>query len=96
MHSLSTRYPSTTSHVASLCFLFTDVNSGANYFFTNNKQIRHYALKDSSLEEKLSKVRGIIFDIDGTIADSWKLGFDATQVMLEKNGMHTITEEIYS
>ena len=53
-------------------------------------------VKDSSLEEKLSKVRGIIFDIDGTIADSWKLGFDATQVMLEKNGIHTITEEIYS
>ena len=40
-------------------------------------------------------VKGIIFDIDGTLADSWKLGFDATVVVLEKNGLDPITERIY-
>lgn len=38
---------------------------------------------------------GIIFDIDGTIANSWKLGFDATQVVLHKRNIPLITEEIY-
>ncbi len=38
---------------------------------------------------------GIIFDIDGTLADSWKLGFDATQVVLRNNNIETITEELY-
>lgn len=40
-------------------------------------------------------VKGIIFDVDGTLADSWKLGFDATVVVLEKNGLDPITERIY-
>lgn len=42
-----------------------------------------------------SSVKGIIFDVDGTLADSWKLGYDATVVVLERNGVPTITEEIY-
>lgn len=41
------------------------------------------------------EVKGVIFDIDGTLADSWKLGFDATAVILDKNGIEPITEEIY-
>lgn len=40
-------------------------------------------------------LKGLIFDIDGTLADSWKLGFDATQAVLEKNGVDTISEEEY-
>ena len=40
-------------------------------------------------------VKAILFDIDGTLADSWKLGFDATQVVLEKNNIAKITEEMY-
>lgn len=39
--------------------------------------------------------KGIIFDIDGTLANSWKLGFDATQVVLKNNGIELITEELY-
>lgn len=39
--------------------------------------------------------RGVLFDVDGTLADSWKLGYDATVVVLEKNGIPTITEETY-
>jgi phosphoglycolate phosphatase-like HAD superfamily hydrolase len=41
------------------------------------------------------QVKGIIFDIDGTLADSWKLGFDATVSVLEKHGIPTITQECY-
>jgi phosphoglycolate phosphatase-like HAD superfamily hydrolase len=39
----------------------------------------------------------VIFDIDGTLADSWKLGYDATVVVLEQNelGHVPINEEIY-
>jgi phosphoglycolate phosphatase len=44
---------------------------------------------------KFENLKGVIFDIDGTLADSWKLGFDATQVVLEKNAIPSITEEIY-
>ncbi len=39
--------------------------------------------------------KGVIFDIDGTLANSWKLGFDATQVILKNNGIELITEELY-
>ena len=39
--------------------------------------------------------KGVIFDIDGTLADSWELGFEATQVVLEKNGIGKITAEVY-
>ena len=40
-------------------------------------------------------IQAIIFDIDGTLADSWKLGFDASLVVLEQNHLPTITQEIY-
>lgn len=39
--------------------------------------------------------RGIIFDIDGTLADSWKLGFDATLAVMKNNNLGTITEAEY-
>lgn len=41
------------------------------------------------------EAEGIIFDIDGTLADSWKLGFDATQVVLQNNNIPEITEDLY-
>ena len=37
----------------------------------------------------------IIFDIDGTLADSWKLGFEATLVVLENNNIPLIDEATY-
>ena len=40
-------------------------------------------------------IKAILFDIDGTLADSWKLGFDATQVVLERNNIPTISVETY-
>jgi phosphoglycolate phosphatase-like HAD superfamily hydrolase len=39
--------------------------------------------------------RGIVFDVDGTLADSWKLGFDATQLILKQYDIPLITPDIY-
>ena len=39
--------------------------------------------------------KAIVFDVDGTLADSWKLGYDATVVVLENNGLPTIDERTY-
>jgi phosphoglycolate phosphatase-like HAD superfamily hydrolase len=52
-------------------------------------------LSTTSSNGAYSHVKGVIFDIDGTLADSWKLGFDATVVVLEKNNVSTIGEEEY-
>lgn len=45
--------------------------------------------------DSIQSVKGILFDVDGTLADSWKLGFDATQVVLQNHGIAPITEDIY-
>lgn len=42
-----------------------------------------------------SQVKGVIFDVDGTLADSWKLGYDATVVVLKQNDVSTPSEEEY-
>jgi HAD superfamily hydrolase (TIGR01509 family) len=42
-----------------------------------------------------ANVQAIIFDIDGTLADSFRLGYDATRVVLKNNNLNDITEEIY-
>jgi phosphoglycolate phosphatase-like HAD superfamily hydrolase len=39
--------------------------------------------------------KAIVFDIDGTLADSWKLGYEATQVVLKNNGIPLIDEATY-
>jgi phosphoglycolate phosphatase-like HAD superfamily hydrolase len=44
---------------------------------------------------KVENIKGIVFDIDGTLADSWKLGFDATQVILKRHGIPEISKECY-
>lgn len=43
----------------------------------------------------LKQVKGIIFDIDGTLADSWRLGYDATLTVLERHNIPLITPEFY-
>ena len=40
-------------------------------------------------------VKAVIFDVDGTLADSWKLGFDATLEVLMRNNIPPITAETY-
>ena len=42
-----------------------------------------------------NSIRGVLFDIDGTLANSWKLGFDATQEVLKRNNIELITEHTY-
>ncbi len=49
----------------------------------------------SSVDGIRSSVKGILFDIDGTLANSWRLGYDATQVVLQNNGIAPITEDVY-
>ena len=41
------------------------------------------------------KGTGILFDIDGTLADSFLLGFESTQKVLVNNGKEPITHESY-
>lgn len=47
------------------------------------------------LSATYGEVQAVIFDVDGTLADSGKLGFDATLVVLEKNEIAPITYEEY-
>ena len=44
---------------------------------------------------QMSKIEGILFDVDGTLSDSFMLGFTATQEVLKKEGFPLITEETY-
>ena len=41
------------------------------------------------------EAQGVIFDIDGTLANSWKLGFDATQEVMVRHNYHLVTEQEY-
>eukprot|EP00978_Attheya_sp_CCMP212_P022453 scaffold67009_cov42-Attheya_sp.AAC.3 len=61
------------------------------------RQRRRTAIMRMSSSSKLSfeDVEGVIFDIDGTLADSWKLGYDATVVVLDQNDLPPINEQIY-
>jgi len=38
---------------------------------------------------------GILFDVDGTLSDSFKLGFDSTNAVLKRNGIEEISAESY-
>jgi phosphoglycolate phosphatase-like HAD superfamily hydrolase len=49
----------------------------------------------STITPIYNNVKAILFDVDGTIADSGQLGFDATQVVLENNQYDRITYEEY-
>jgi phosphoglycolate phosphatase-like HAD superfamily hydrolase len=40
-------------------------------------------------------LQGILWDVDGTLSDSFMLGFSSTQTVLENNGKERITEEEY-
>lgn len=55
---------------------------------------RGFSLRSTS-EAIYSDVQAVIFDVDGTLADSGQLGFDATLVVLEKNGIPPITYAEY-
>jgi len=68
-------------------FSFRIVSNSANMQPKRQTQLSaaaHYA-----------NVQAVIFDVDGTLADSGQLGFDATLVVLEKNGIAPITYAEY-
>lgn len=39
--------------------------------------------------------RAVLFDVDGTLADSWNLGYTCTQRVMQLNGHELISEESY-
>jgi trehalose-6-phosphatase len=39
--------------------------------------------------------RALLFDIDGTLSDSFRLGFESTQKVLVNNGYKLINEDEY-
>jgi HAD superfamily hydrolase (TIGR01509 family) len=47
------------------------------------------------MSTKISHKKVILFDVDGTLSDSWKLGFTSTQLVLRNAGHQDITEEEY-
>ena len=47
-----------------------------------NTSIIHQATSDSESNGRSGRIRGVVFDIDGTLADSWNLGFEATKTVL--------------
>lgn len=52
-------------------------------------------LEPLSATAPFANVQAVIFDIDGTLADSFRLGYDATRVVLKNNDLNDITEDIY-
>jgi len=42
-----------------------------------------------------NNIKGVFFDVDGTLSDSFKLGFDATQAVLKNNDYKLISESDY-
>ena len=62
-------------------------------FATSNENSMTTTTTSSSSSTK--DVLGILFDIDGTLADSWKLGYDATNEVLKQNNIPVITEHVY-
>lgn len=49
----------------------------------------------TAIAPSMKSTKGILFDIDGTLSDSFQLGFQSTQAILRRNGLNEITEEAY-
>lgn len=58
-------------------------------------QLHMTTTRDDSPITSFANVKAVIFDIDGTLADSFRLGFDASRVVLKNNKLPDITEEDY-
>lgn len=48
-----------------------------------------------TLEMSVKRPRAILYDVDGTISDSFMLGFKATDEVLKSEGYSSITEDTY-
>lgn len=80
-------------HVASIWNLVTSFQSNIGHVSTAWTSPMTAGL--TSRAHEADQTKGIIFDIDGTLANSWKLGFDATQKVLSNNNIPLITEDLY-
>jgi phosphoglycolate phosphatase-like HAD superfamily hydrolase len=88
--------PSSLAAISVICVLFVFQET---YAFSSKQNHRSTSTNMKMTKGEggmaLENIKAILFDIDGTLADSWKLGFDATQVVLEDNSIDKITEEQY-
>lgn len=82
-----------------VAYFFLSFLSVANSFLLSRTNTFRRQLASSArgpLMLPQHEIEAIIFDIDGTLADSGDLGFNATLVILEKHNIPPITKEIYS
>ena len=49
----------------------------------------------TSTSAKHQRVAAVLWDVDGTLSDSFQLGFGATKTVLERNGVASITDADY-
>jgi len=84
---------STSSFVLLIVFSVQLVEGFTTTFQTHRQS--SVVMADSVSDVFTEQPVALIWDIDGTLADSWKLGFDATLEVLEQNSIPTITEEVY-
>lgn len=54
-----------------------------------------FAVSSLALTGMIRRVSSILWDVDGTLSDSFMLGFSSTRQVLERNGKGGITEESY-
>jgi phosphoglycolate phosphatase-like HAD superfamily hydrolase len=47
------------------------------------------------MEMKVGRNSAVVFDIDGTLCNSFNLGYLATNTVLQKNGYQYTSEEIF-
>ena len=59
------------------------------------KSIVAIEMSSSSSIKIPSKLKCILWDVDGTLSDSFQLGFSSTKIVLNNNGIKDITENEY-
>ena len=73
----------------------TTQNSAKVPTFLSSTTSSNTEMKESASIPIYNNVKAVLFDVDGTIADSGKLGFEATLVVLENNQYGKISYEEY-
>jgi len=80
-------------HLSSFLYCVTAVEGFISSFQTSRGSQVTMTTRFGTVSDE--QPAALIWDIDGTLADSWKLGFDATLEVLKQNNIPSITEEVY-
>mmetsp|Transcript_24098 Transcript_24098/g.31474 ORF Transcript_24098/g.31474 Transcript_24098/m.31474 type:complete len:264 (+) Transcript_24098:57-848(+) len=54
-----------------------------------------FSFSSSALQSKLGSMEAVLWDVDGTLSNSYNLGFVATNEVLKRNGYEEINSETY-